>query len=222
MDEKIEGFILSETDYSQNSKILNIITREYGVIGVIAKGCKKINSPIRSVSQKLLHANFYIRYKKDKLSILIGADVINIYKNIRNDILKISYLSYIADITQQVCKEEKNEEIYDIFIASTIKLEKNLSPEVLSNIIEVKYLNFLGVDIDLNKEYNEENFLNLKEIKLLKIYQVVDIKSIGKIDVDKISSEKINKFLKNYYENYTGIYIHSKSNIEKILKNLNI
>ena len=36
---KIEGIIISEKDYSETSKILNIITKEYGIISD-CKGCK--------------------------------------------------------------------------------------------------------------------------------------------------------------------------------------
>ena len=35
---EIEGIVVSETKYGENSKILNILTNN-GVIGVISKGC---------------------------------------------------------------------------------------------------------------------------------------------------------------------------------------
>ena len=37
MIEKFEGIILNERDYSESSKILNVLTKEHGVIGVIAR-----------------------------------------------------------------------------------------------------------------------------------------------------------------------------------------
>ena len=40
--ETLEGIILSETNYSESSKILNVLTKEYGLIGVISKGCRNI------------------------------------------------------------------------------------------------------------------------------------------------------------------------------------
>ena len=35
--ESVKGIILSETNYHESSKILNILTEEYGMIGVISK-----------------------------------------------------------------------------------------------------------------------------------------------------------------------------------------
>ena len=39
---KIEGIIISEKDYSETSKILNIITKDYRIISAIAKGCESL------------------------------------------------------------------------------------------------------------------------------------------------------------------------------------
>ena len=46
--ESIEGIILSETNYSESSKILNVLTKEYGLIGVISKGCRNMKSKLRN------------------------------------------------------------------------------------------------------------------------------------------------------------------------------
>ena len=80
--EEVEGIVLSETNYSESSKILHILTEEYGLIGVISKGCRNMKSKLRSVSSKLTYGYFYIS-KKDELSILIEVDIIDDLKNIK-------------------------------------------------------------------------------------------------------------------------------------------
>ena len=74
---KVEGIVLKSVKYNENSKILNILTKEYGLIGVMAKGALKEKSPLRVVSENFTYANFQIYYKKDKISTLIEADVID-------------------------------------------------------------------------------------------------------------------------------------------------
>ena len=83
---EVEGIILSTQDYGETSKILNVITKEYGIIGVIAKGCKSLKSNLRIVTDKLIYGKFYIYYKKDKLSTLSSVDIIDNFKNIKKDI----------------------------------------------------------------------------------------------------------------------------------------
>ena len=53
--ESFEGIIISETNYSESSKILNVLTDKYGLIGIMSKGCRNIKSKLRGVSRKLIH-----------------------------------------------------------------------------------------------------------------------------------------------------------------------
>ena len=39
--EKVTGIVLSDTNYSESSKILNVLTKEHGKIGIISKGCSR-------------------------------------------------------------------------------------------------------------------------------------------------------------------------------------
>ena len=50
--EEVEGIVLSETNYSESSKILNILTKEYKVIGVISKGCRNIKNKLELLVEK--------------------------------------------------------------------------------------------------------------------------------------------------------------------------
>ena len=45
---EVEGIVVSETPYSESSKIINIITKEMGLIGVMAKGANKLKSKLIS------------------------------------------------------------------------------------------------------------------------------------------------------------------------------
>jgi DNA repair protein RecO (recombination protein O) len=120
MIEKLEGIVLSCKDYSETSKLLSIITKKYGIISVIAKGARNLKSDLRSSSDKLTYGYFNVYYKENKLSILSSVDIIDNFKNIKKDIEKISYASYILDLTGQVIKQT-NKDIFDLLINSLIK-----------------------------------------------------------------------------------------------------
>ena len=44
--EEVEGIVLSETNYSESSKILNVLTPKYGLLGIMSKGCRNMKSSI--------------------------------------------------------------------------------------------------------------------------------------------------------------------------------
>ena len=97
--ESFEGIIISETNYSESSKILNVLTDKYGQIGIMSKGCRNIKSKLRGVSRKLIYGTFNVYYKPNGLSTLISIDVINSFSKTLMDLEKISYASYVLDLT---------------------------------------------------------------------------------------------------------------------------
>ena len=238
--ESVEGIILSETNYSESSKILNIYTKEHGLIGVMSKGCRNMKSKLRGVSRKLLYGTIHMYYKENGLSTLIGIDVINSYSKILMDLEKISYASLILDLTNQVIKQTDNEEIFDLLKDTLTKIEEGLNPQALTNILELKLLNYLGVSpsldscthcgndkqiVTISSEdggyickncYTNQALVSEKTIKMIRLYYYVDIKNISKLDVSKEVSFEINRFLDDYYDRFTGLYMKSKDFIKNI------
>ena len=47
----VEGIILKERDYGESSKILDVFTKEYGLIGILSKGSKKMKSTLSANSK---------------------------------------------------------------------------------------------------------------------------------------------------------------------------
>ena len=75
-----------------------------------------------------------------------------------------------------------------------------------------------GLTVSFCKKcYNNEKIVDLKVIKLLRMYYYVDISNISKVEIEDKNKKEINFFLNRYYERYTGIYLKSK----KFLNDLN-
>ena len=236
----VKGIVLNETNYSDSSKILNVLTSEYGLIGIISKGCRNLKSKLRGSSRKLVYGVFHFYYKENGLSTLISIDVINDYPKTIMDLEKVVYASYLLDLTRQIVKQSKDNNIFHLLISALDKIEDNLNPMVITNILELKYLDFLGVSpivtgcavcgkttniVSLSETaggfickdcYQNEGYYSDKAIKLLQMYYYVDLEKITKIDVNTKVNMEINKFLEGYYDRYTGIYLNSK----KMLKNV--
>ena len=237
----VEGIIISTKNYGDTSKIIDIFTKDYGIIGVIAKGCKSLKSNLRSTTDKLTYASFTIYFKKDKLSILSEASIIDNFSNIKKDIEKISYASYIVDLAKQVYKQNDDISIFDLLIETLKKINENLTPLILTNILELKLLEYLGVmpNIDGCSICGNKNIITLsidkggflcencisnefvvsdKVIKLIRMYYYVDIKKIEKLDINTNVVDEINKFLDMYYDKYTGLYLKTKNFIKNLEK----
>lgn len=239
MQVKTKGIVISETNYSETSKILNILTEEYGLIGVISKGCRNIKSKLRGVSNKMNYCEFTINYKEKGLSTLIEGSNINSFKNIYNDMKKASYSFYIMDLFNQVLKENNNCKLYHLLENALIKINEGLNEKLICLIIEIKLLDYLGVSINLSncvicggndnlltisikdgglicKDcYHDGYIFNAKTMNLFLLLAKVDLSKIKKLELtDNFVFQEIDKFLDEYYSYYTGMYLGKKDKLD--------
>ena len=239
MHKKIEGIIVNEYSFEETSKIINILTKN-GLIGVIAKGAKKIKSPFFSTTNRFTLGIFNIIYKENGLSKLVDADIINDYRNIKKDIVKISYITYVTELVLKVYKHESNNNIYDLYLSVVGKINEGYSPLVITNILRLKLLDYLGIKPILDKcvecgnqkeiitisSYlggyicknclKNEKIVLTKTINLIRMLYYVDISKITKLDISDKVIKEIDEFINDYYDRYSGIYIKSKILLDNI------
>ena len=239
MHKKIEGIIVNEYSFEETSKIINILTKN-GLIGVIAKGAKKIKSPFFSTTNRFTLGSFNILYKENALSKLVDSDIINDYRNIKKDIVKISYVTYITELVLKVYKHESNNNIYNLYLSVIDKINEGYNPLVITNILRLKLLDYLGIKPILDKcvecgnqkeiitisSYlggyvcknclKNEKIVLTKTINLIRMLYYVDISKITKLDISDKVIKEIDDFINDYYDRYSGIYIKSKMLLDNI------
>ena len=237
----IDGIVINTLKYGESSKIINILTREKGVIGVIAKGALKEKSKLRVISNNFTYANFQLYYKENKLGTLVSADIKNNFLNIKSDIIKFGYMGYLTDLAKNVSKETNSENVYDILINSLLKIEEGLNPKVITNIAEIKYLPYLGVGLNLDGctvcgltsvvsmsmskggyvcafHKTTEKSMSESVLKMFKAYYYIDISKITELNIKENVINEIDNFLNHYYKEYTGLYLKSKAFLDNIIK----
>ncbi len=239
MQKEIEGIIIKEIPYGETSKIIHVYTKD-GIIGIMCKGAKTLKSPFRATTLKFTYGRFNIYYKENKLSTLTSVDIINPLSVIKNDIILLSYLNYLVELTEQVIKQT-TENTYQDFITTILKINDGLDPIIMCNILEIKYLDYLGVGLNLDacigcgsttniitidgnrggficqKCYQDEIIVEPKTIELLRMYYYVKIKSIKKLKISEKVRYKSKRFLDTYYDRYTGLYLKSKNFLKKLI-----
>jgi DNA repair protein RecO (recombination protein O) len=184
------------------------------------------------------YCEYTINYKEKGLSTLIEGTTINSFKNIYVDMKKAMYSFYLMDLTSQVLKENNNKEIFNLLVPALIKINDGLSPELISNIVEIKLLDYLGVSLNLeecsicgNKDdlitiditnggvickdcYTDGYIMNNKALHLMQLLKKVDINKLETLEItDEDIFKEIDKFIYEYYTSFTGIYIKKKDNL---------
>ena len=246
---KVDGIVVGEQNYLESSKILKVFTKDFGVISVLSKGCKKPKSDLKEGSNKLVRAIFNISYKNDGLSTLTGIDIIDNYKNIvmdYKDLSKKMYSFTIIDLALQVVNQkliEKEEiiSIYEILVSSIKRIDDGLNPEIILDIVMLKFLDYLGVApaidscsncgskdniVTMDSKsfgfickdcYKDELIVSNDSLKLIRMFYYSDLNRIKKLDLG-VEYKEVHKFIEEYYEDHTGIYFNIKKKIETLKK----
>lgn len=239
MYKKIEGIVISEYPFEESSKIIKVFTKS-GIISIIAKGAKRLKSPFFSVTSKLSYGIFNINYKENGLSNLLDVDVLNDYRNIKKDIVKISYATYITELITKAYKHESNSNIFDLYIQSLDKISEGYDSLVITNILRLKLLDYLGIrpiidkcvecgnttDIATISSYyggyicknclKNEKIVSTKTLSLIRMLYYVDISKIKKLDISLEVKKEINQFIDDYYDRYSGICLKSNIFLETV------
>lgn len=241
MQTEVEGIVLKETLYSETSKVIQVLTKEFGLISIIAKGASSIKSSLRSLTIPFLYGKFNISYKENKLSILKDGKIIKLFGSNIKDLKLYAYISYISELTYGVLRENNNKDIFNIYKSGLEKITEGLNPKVIKCIIEFKYLDYLGIspNFDICQKCNQEKnpyaidgkiggfvcsecYTNEIVVpnnfrKIIDRFINVNIDEIKNIRLSNEDLQIVETFLREYYEKYSAIYVNSKRFLDNFI-----
>lgn len=142
----LKSYALSESD-----KIILMYSKELGLIKGVAKGCKKAKSKLR---MDLLIANTLLISKGRNLYNICEAKSINTFKDLRKDIDKLMYASYIAELVVAfgIENDVSCKDIYKMLYNALESIsESSNKVEILNAVMkfQLKLMQAVGFGIEL-------------------------------------------------------------------------
>ncbi|WP_019242629.1 MULTISPECIES: DNA repair protein RecO [Bacillus] len=245
MIQKCEGIVIRRTDYGENNKIITIYTREWGKIGVMARGANKPNSRLSSVTQ-LFYYGYFLVQTSSGLGSLSQGESIESFRHIREDIMKTAYASYIIELLDKGTEDKKpNPFLFELLYQTLHYIDEDYDPLVLKFIFEMKMLPVLGIPPMLDRCVNcgetegEFSFsvknggflchrcqnddpyrinISAKSIKLLRLFYYFDLSRLGNISLKAETKKELSFVIDAYYEEYSGLHLKSKKFLQQMNK----
>ncbi|NHC39366.1 DNA repair protein RecO [Bacillus sp. MM2020_1] len=249
MLQKCEGIVIRTTDYGETNKIVTLYTREWGKVGAMARGAKKPNSRLSSITQLFTHGYFLINRGSGLGSMQQGETATSL-RSIGEDIFLTAYASYIVELTDK-CTEEKKPNPYhfELLYQTLNYLNEGYDPDILMNIYEMKMLNVLGLNPILNQcsicgntdgrfsfSIREGGFichrcldkdpyhykLSPSAVKLIRLFYYFDLSRLGNISVKAETKAELKNVITSYYEEYSGLHLKTKKFLNSMDKFRNL
>ena len=105
MVQKLTGLVLRTTEYKESDLILNILTREQGLISAKARAVRTNRSHNKGACQLLCYSEFTITDYKG-FSAISEANAIEMFPELRSDIELLSLASYFAQAAEVLSQED--------------------------------------------------------------------------------------------------------------------
>jgi DNA repair protein RecO (recombination protein O) len=247
--QRVEGIVLRTNPYGESNVIITLLTRELGKIGVVARGAKKTNSRLTSVTQLFTYGSYLVQ-KGSGLGTLSQGELIDSFRDLRSDLIATSYASIIVELTDKAVEEKKNNPyLFELVLQLLQHMNEGTDAEVLTYLFMTKMIPVLGYHpffdncINCRCSANENVFVSFsvkeggflcqrckqndqfafpvteKAVKLLRVFYHFDLNRLGKIEVSSQTKKILQQILFSYYDEYSGIYLKSRKFLEQ-LKNM--
>lgn len=157
------GIVTREVKYGDTSRILTVLTREFGKISVLAGGVRTNKSGMLASTQLFSYTTFNLFKGRDKSLYKINSgEVINSFSNIKNSLEAMAYASYFCEMANWIIQEEAPDENQLSLLLNTMYVlsENKLPYQFIKAVYEFRTLGIQGftptLDICINCDTHSE------------------------------------------------------------------
>ena len=141
---RVEAIILKRWDMGEADRLLTLYTREHGKVRAIAKGAR------RTTSRKSGHVELFMRSQMliargRELDIITQAEVIEPYLALREDLGRVSYACYAAELLDSFAAEgEEHRPLYDLLADALAWIAEADDLDLAMRLYELRLLDYVG------------------------------------------------------------------------------
>ncbi|WEG14242.1 DNA repair protein RecO [Pullulanibacillus sp. KACC 23026] len=240
-----EALVIRSTNYGETNKIITLLTKEKGKIGVMARGAKRPKSPLHSGSQLLTHG-LYLYQKSRGLGTLYQADSIEGFRYIKSDLVAMAHAAYIIEMVDKLVEENQPSPSLFSFILKLLELlEDKRPPQVLRLIFDLRMLGLAGIQPELSScaacggrsgpysfsfstggllctecRNQDPTAVPLPDpvTRLFYLFQKIDPNKIGDISLKPETVQLMSAILDQYFDQYSGLRLKSKQFLKQLDK----
>ena len=219
---KTEIIVLNEQKYSESSKIIKVLSREYGKLSILAKGALNARSKLISITS--LFSLSEVELIKGKNFYYINEfKLIESFYGLRENYTKLIYGNFLLELINKTTIETHiDTKIFDLLKKTLYKLNETKYTLALILAFELKYMSFIGYRPLLSEEKDaifsieEGGLVKEENLKGYPISQknIYYLNELLYTSLDNISQDISDKDI-NYLQMIILKYIKYNLDIEK-------
>lgn len=210
----IQGFVLRTVDYGETSKIVTVLSKDYGFISVMAKGVKSPKSKKLNLIALYTESIFELNKKGDMYYLKDGI-IIDSNSNLKNKIDKIYLTQLFFDIIERTTFENYSDNVYMLLKKSLYYLSKTDKDVRIASAFLIKYISMIGFKPILR--YTTDSYSHNFSLKEGRIVPESSHDNT-KVKLRSVEIDYLTKLLFEVFENISKIEIDiEEKNIFKLI-----
>jgi DNA repair protein RecO (recombination protein O) len=142
--QRVEAIVLRHTDWGEADRLLWLFTREIGKVKVVAKGVRKPRSRKAGHLEPFTRVELLLARGRD-LPIVTQAEAKDAYLELREDLIRVGYASYIVELLDRFTYEEgENFALYRLLCETLSRINIEADPAFAVRYYEVRLLDLVG------------------------------------------------------------------------------
>jgi len=223
---KTKGIVLSEVNFSESDKMLTILTPDLGRITCVAKGARKMQSPILSASQIFAFSELVLFRSKGEMYYINSAELIEAFYALRTDYDKLEAAMFcVKFVKQNVCENQVSVMMLKLLLNSIYLIATGEKPiELVKSVFMLKAICLLGYTPNFSAlEEDETKVLGYsmqkgellygesfdKSLIHLSYDAMIAIRYVIQSDLKKVFSFQIREDVLNEFAFFNKIYIQA-------------
>lgn len=145
---KTEGIVLRVRNLGEADRIVTIYTKERGKLNAAARGARRMRNRLLSSTQPFTHG-VYLIFPQQGLHNLSQAEIIHSGQSLRDDLEKLAYASYLAELLDALTPEEDPAESVFALLAGVLSLAEKGRLKLAARAFEIRLMRELGYEPEL-------------------------------------------------------------------------
>ncbi|WP_336771722.1 DNA repair protein RecO [Paenibacillus sp. MMO-58] len=242
---RVEGIVIRSMDYGEGNKIITLLTKTNGKLGVMVRGAKKMKSRHASLAQPFTFGEF-VFFRNKGLGTLNAGEILESHHLLREKLDLAAYASYLAELTDKMLQEdESGAMLFEQLKAGFAAMEEGKDPQIVSHLFEMRILEAAGyapeleICVNCSSEQgpfrlspyaggvlcprcarNDAQAIPIGEgaYKLLRLFSRMDLRRLGAIQVKPETKKELKKLMRELMDVHIGIPLKSRTFLDQMDK----
>ena len=142
----LQAIVLRNRLYKEHDKLVGLFSLERGRLTALAKGASRPTGGLRGLTQPFTQVNLTLACGRGSLDIITQGEVERPFISLRQDLAKIAYASYMAELITLAMPEGKpSRSVFALLLSAFSLLDLDISPPLASCFFELRLLAALGL-----------------------------------------------------------------------------